>query len=179
MADNKFVRAAPDDPNRCKGSMRDGQCPWISVPGGEVCIVHGGNKVLKKQEVERTRLYNLAKYQVQLDKHVDHDQAKSLREEIGILRILLEGIMNQCQDQTDLLLYSNKISDLAVKIEKLVSSCHRLEASTGMLLDKHAALKIATQVVGIIGMHIDDEAVLEIVSQQIAEAILGSTPEEQ
>lgn len=139
--------------------------------------MHGGYIALKQAEVARKRVYNLAKWQDRIGEHANHEQAKSLREEIGILRILLEGVMDMCKDQNDLLMYSNKISDLVVKIEKLVSSCNRLEEKTGMLLDKHAALRIATQIVNIIGTFIDDEETLEQIANQVAECIIGTKPE--
>lgn len=179
MADNKFVRCAPDAPNRCQGSYTHGQCPYTAVDGSKYCPMHGGHAALKAAEAQRKRLYNLAKWQDRIGEHADHPQAKSLREEIGILRILLEGVMGMCKDQNDLLMYSNKISDLTMKLEKLVSSCHRLEEKTGMLLDKHAALRIATQVVNIIGMHVEDPDVLESIGIQIAECIIGTMPEEK
>jgi hypothetical protein len=176
--ENKFVRCAEDDPCRCQAmGGRGGQCSYKATEGSQYCPMHGGHFAAKQAEAKRQRLYNLAKWQDRIGEHANHDQAKSLREEIGILRILLEGVMGLCQDQNDLLMYSNKISDLATKIEKLVSSCHRLEEKTGMLLDKHAALKIATQIVDIIGAYIEDADIMETISQQIAQCIIGAQPE--
>ena len=179
MAENKFKRCAPDDPNRCQSNGAKTQCPYLAVPGSQYCPMHGGHSALKAAETARKRVYNLAKYQDRIGEHANHDQAKSLREEIGILRILLEGVMDQCKDQSDLLMYSNKISDLAIKIEKLVSSCHRLEAATGMLLDKGAALRIATEIVNIVGSHIEDPLILETIAQQIADCVIGAQPGEK
>lgn len=179
MADNKFTRCEPDNPHRCQGMGAKAQCPYLAVEGSKYCPMHGGQAAVKAAEQQRKRLYNLAKWSEQIGEHADHPQAKSLREEIGILRILLEGVMGMCKDQNDLLMYSNKISDLAMKLEKLVSSCHRLEEKTGMLLDKHAALRIATQIVNIIGVHLDDPDILESISQQIAECIIGTMPEDK
>ncbi len=177
MPEVKFVRCEPDDPNRCQGMGAKSQCPFLAVPGSNNCMMHGGHFAAKKEERKRQRIYNLAKWQDRIGEHANHEQAKSLREEIGILRLLMEGVVDKCQDASDLIVYSNKISDLAMKLEKLVSSCHRLEAATGMLLDKHAALRIATQIVNIIGIHIDDENILESVASQIAECIIGTQPE--
>src|SRR2546421_361414 len=87
-----------------------------------------------------TKIHDIAKWQTRLDEFADNDKIKSLREEIGVLRILLEETMSRCHDTNELLLYSNKISELVIKIEKVVASCHRLENATGMLLDKSAAL---------------------------------------
>ncbi|MAE21972.1 MAG: hypothetical protein CMK92_06025 [Pseudomonas sp.] len=69
--------------------------------------------------------------------------------------MILEETVTMCQDSHQLLLSTNKISDLVLKIEKLVSSCHRIEKSTGQLLGKTAILNIATQMMEIMGNAMD------------------------
>jgi hypothetical protein len=81
---------------------------------------------------------------------------KSLRDEIAILRALLEQRLEQCKDTTDFILQSGPISDLKLKIEKLVASCHHLEGSMGQLLDKQAILQFASVVIDIISEELKD-----------------------
>jgi hypothetical protein len=133
--------------------------------------MHGANHAMKKKEEASKRLYRLAKWQGRINEIADHEGVKSLREEIGILRMMLEETMGRCQDQTDLLLYSSKISDLVMKIEKVVSSCHRLEASTGMLLDKAAALHLASVMVEIISEYVNDDSAIDSIAGKIVQAI--------
>lgn len=172
MADNKFERVAPDDPRRCQATFKLGQCPYKAVDGASNCPMHGGNSTVRAQEAQNKKMYRLAKWKERMSEFADDANVKSLREEIGILRILMEETVNMCQDSQTLLMYSSKISDMAMKLEKLVSSCHRLEASTGMLLDKQAALQLASVIVKIIGEHVTDEDKIDAISSEIITAIV-------
>jgi len=87
----------------------------------------------------------------------------------------LEVQINSCNDSVELMLSSGPISDLVLKIEKVVSSCHKLEGSMGQLVDKAALLQFAHQVVSIISKHIEDSAVLS----QIADEILDILKDEE
>lgn len=171
MADNKFERVEAGSPEQCQGVFKHGQCPYKKIPGSDFCPMHGGATQVNALAKESKRMYQLAKWRDQHDAFVDSDQVKSLREEIGILRIVMQETLNICQTSADILMYSSKISDLAIKLEKLVSSCHRLEASTGVLLDKTAALHLASVIVKIIGEHVTDENVIDKISEDIVHAI--------
>lgn len=172
MADNKFERVAPDSPDRCQGKFQNGQCPFKKMSGSDFCPMHGGPTVQNSAAAASTRMYRLAKWRDRHDQLVEDDQIKSLREEIGILRIVMEETINMCKSSEEILMYSSKISDLAIKLEKLVSSCHRLEASTGVLLDKTAAIHLASVIVGIIGQYVTDDDVIEKISGDIVNAIV-------
>lgn len=136
-----------DDPDlRCDFNISTGdRCGNFAEPGVSRCPLHGANKQLQAQENNSLRLYRLAKFQTRADQLTDHSKVKSLREEIAILRILLEEKINQCDDTHSLLLMSGPISDLIMKIEKIVASCHRLESSLGGLLDKTKVKQIANE----------------------------------
>lgn len=173
MIENKFERAPyPEHPGRCQGRAKSGQCPYMAVEGSTYCPMHGGTQSIRRREQENVRNYRLAKYEARVNEFADNNQIKSLREEIGITRMLLEETVNKCRDGNELILYSTKISDLVMKLEKLVTSCHRLEASSGLLLDKQAALQIGGTIVEIISRHIEDPEVLSSVADEICMVIL-------
>ena len=156
-----------DDPSRCQAVTRQGQCLNKATVEGGTCPVHGGNGAVEKAERESIRNYKLAKFQVALNRHADSPRLKSLNDEVAILRMMLEEQLNQCQDATDLILKSHLISDLVIKIEKLVKSCHSLESSLGGLLDKQAILTFASNVIDVIGSVITDDEQLQIISDGI------------
>lgn len=170
--ESKFTRVEPDSPIRCQGRYTHGQCPFQRLEGSEFCAMHCGPLQATAKEEKSKRVYRLAKWQQRVSEVADHEQVKSLREEIGILRVLMEEVMGICHDSTTLLMYSNKISDLATRIEKLVSSCHRLEQSSGLLLDKSAALNIGAQIVEIVSKYVQQEDALDAIGQGIVDAIL-------
>lgn len=135
--------------------------------------MHSGRLVNSLAEKSK-RVYRLSKWQQRVEEHADSEHVKGLREEIGILRVVLEEVMAVCHDSTTLLMYSNRISDLVVKIEKLVSSCHRLEQSSGLLLDKSAALNIGAQIVEIVSRFVANEDALDQIGEGIVQAILST-----
>lgn len=171
----KLIHCTDDaHPNRCQGIDKTGQCRYMAdfLPDGSYnrfCGRHKGqteNAVVK----EAIRNYRLTKFRAQVEQKADSSSIKSLREEIGITRQVLETFINRCEDDTDLMIHSNKISDLVIKIEKLVSSCHRLERSTGQLLDKSAIIQVAGMFVEIVSEYVPDRVQAEI-SEKLMETI--------
>jgi len=169
---NDYTRVEDDSPERCQGMFKKSQCNMRKAKGSNYCIIHGGN-IQHEIEKKNDKMYRLAKWRDRMSNFAEDTNIKSLREEIGILRILMEETVNMCEDSQSLLMYSSKISDLAMKLEKLVSSCHRLEASTGMLLDKAAAIQIASTIVKIISAHITDDDIIDSISNEIISAIIN------
>lgn len=167
----------PADPERCQGVTAAGQCQHKGIPGKQYCAVHISS-TLRCEERSNQRNYRIAKWRARLEEFADNPQVKGLREEIGLLRILLEELVNTCTDSTKLILASNKISDLILKIEKLVSSCHRLEKSTGMLLDKSSAIQLASKFVQIIAEEVDDPVLIEKISDKLISEIQNLKPSE-
>jgi len=87
--------------------------------------------------------------------------------------MVLEEILNKCHDSHDLLLYSSKIADHVLQIEKVVKSCHNLEQSVGHLLDKTLVIQIADSIVRIIAQHITDTLLLDRIGTEIVVAIMS------
>lgn len=163
---------------RCSAVTKQGQCRNKATTDGGTCPVHGGNKRLESMEAESIRNYQLAKFQVELNRHADSPRLKSLNDEVAILRMTLENHLNQCQDATDLIMKSHLISDLVIKIEKLVKSCHTLETSLGGVMDKQAILNFASKVIDVISANISDEAILSSISDGILN-LVGNIGEEK
>lgn len=176
VIDNKFIRhnqKLHDPRERCHGTVAAGQCPYNKVENSDYCPMHGGNKGQIAHNEEVTRNYRLMRWQRRVEEFADNDQVKSLREEIGILRMMLEEMLIKCTDTTELLLYSHRISDLAMKIEKLVVSCDKLENRMGLLLSKRAVLQLAGTYVNIINTYISDPDVIEQISEQMMVATMA------
>lgn len=151
-------------------NKRNGQCPNRAMTGKRYCnsceITIGTSTV-----AGRLRAYKLGRWQSRLDELSDASVTRSLTEEIGVARMTLEMVINSCSDEKEILMNSHRIGDLVTRIEKLVASCHRLEKSTGMLLDKSSVLQIAGNIISIIQRHIKDPEVIESIAQEILEVI--------
>lgn len=162
----------PADPNRCQATIRSkGQCINKAYTGSRYCLAHGGNVAKKEQEKVSLRNYHLTKFYARAQRMGESTQVKSLRDEVGILRMMLETKLNECQTDYDLMLSSSIISDLIIKIEKVVNSCHKLEGSMGELLDKSAILQFASSVINIIGSEIADEEVISRIANRILQEL--------
>lgn len=145
-----------DHPDRCQSVTKNGQCWHTRVEGSDYCGMHGGNRAGQAAAKKSANLYQLKQFQHRVGSFATNPKVKGLREDIGILRMLLETTMNQCNDQADLIMFSPKISELVMKIEKVVSSAHRLESNMGELLDKMAAMQLGEEIVQIISGGITD-----------------------
>lgn len=140
----------PADPNRCQGLGKGGQCEYLAVEGTHLCPRHGGAKIAERNDRKAAVMYNLRLWRSKMDQFKDSPQAKSLGDEIAILRMTLEAALEKCQSQEDLFMMSSTIGDLAVKIEKVIKSAHSLDQSSGNLMDKSKAIAFASSVVEIV-----------------------------
>lgn len=147
MEASAIRRVAEDDPTRCQAMTSKGQCLNQSVLGGKSCVVHGGASTLRAQEASGLQNYHLTKFRAEIERQANAPAIKSLRDEIAILRASLEIRLNRCSDETELILQSGPISEMIMKIEKVVASCHKLEGAMGQLLDKQAILQFASEVI--------------------------------
>lgn len=175
--DGKIKKCEEDSPHRCQYTRPlYGQCPneSIMLPDetyGTRCIAHGGNKQVQSANAKAVRVYRIGEYQQRLEEHADNINIKSLREDIGVLRILLETRLNKIKDDTDLLLQSSAISDLVLKIERLVMSCHKLEGSMKQLVDRAAIIQFASEIIEVIGSILEGQ---EELMSEIANGILAA-----
>jgi hypothetical protein len=166
-----YERVEPDDPRRCQHVTVQGQCLIISHPGSKYCYPHGGASTAHAAKRKELRNYRLTKWKARVQEKGDSEHIKSLRDELGILRVILEERLESCKSSMDLILHSGQISDMVMKIERVVSSCHKLEGSMGQLLDKSAILQFASQVLTIIGDEVQDEAALARIADRITNVL--------
>jgi len=162
-----------DQADRCNAvTGRTGsQCTNVAAPGSKFCLAHGGNKAAEKAAKAEVRNYQLAKFQAKLERFGDNPNIKSLRDEVAILRMILEEKLNQCADVKELIYASGPISDLVLKIDKVVNSCNKLDRTMGTLLDKSSVLQFGAELIQVISEEIDDEDVLTAVSERILEVM--------
>jgi hypothetical protein len=183
----EMQRWTQNDPpeDRCEFILKDDkQCGNKVVSGCTRCPMHGANKQLQAAQNKSLKMYRLAKHQQRVSEFADHNKVKGLRDEIAILRTLLEEKWNRCDNEHELLMNCGPIADLVMKIEKLVSSCHRLESSLGGLLDKTRIKQIANEMMNSVAERLAEfladvipEDELKDVSQTILEAIATDTLE--
>ena len=132
----------PADPRRCKFSYPHEQCWREAEPGCDNCAAHGGKS---KANAEELRLYNLVEVdnRRRLAELSGHENLKSLREEIGLVRLLIEKTINNAQGNIEVLASCGSLNQLIVTLTKVVKECHALEQSCGELLTKQTVYRLA------------------------------------
>lgn len=174
MAENKYVRCAEDDPNRCQGVGGSGQCPYKAEPGSKYCPQHGG---LAGKDVARQQAlagYRLQQYNERVSDFANNPEVKNLRAEIGILRMTLETLLTQCENTSKLLSFSDKITNMISQIQKLVEATQRIEERNNNLLDRKVVIVIADSIVTLIGQYITDPDQLNEIGGRICESIANA-----
>lgn len=92
------------------------------------------------------RLLN-SKYQQRLVSFLEHEDAKHLREEIAIARMLLEERLNRIQSDSDFLASTGMINSQLLILLQLVQSTYKVEQKLGSLLTKPTLLTIGNKLI--------------------------------
>lgn len=146
----KEERVAPDDPERCTRPIPSGQCNYRALPGQKVCRRHGGQlDVAERYESNLYRL-NKARHRDRLNELSSHEKIKSLREEIGLCRILIEERFNSIKTDTDLMAASSALNSMFLTLERLVKTTHQMEQSLGELLARSTVMALGQHIVQIL-----------------------------
>ena len=87
---------------------------------------------------------------------------------------MIEERISQCETEHDLILQSGPISDMIMKVEKVVTSCQKLEERLNLLLDRGTLINFAAQVIQIISSNITDTEVLDQIATEIEQAITSN-----
>ncbi len=169
---SKYERITDEkDPRRCEGIIGTGQCIYVRVVGSKFCIAHGGHNAVNAEKSKELRNYKLRQYQERVGELANSTDIKSLREEIGIVRMTLENVLNMCDNENKLLIHSGQITNLVGMIQKLITSCQSMEERNNNLLERKVVIVIADSIVTLIGQYITDPEVLNELGARICESI--------
>ena len=150
--DHRLERVnALDDPRRCHGATRIGQCMNVAVDGGHLCL--GCARTDLTEVGRRQYLLTNSRFQEKLEKFSTADEIKSLRDEVAIARMLVEERLNKINTDADLYASCGAINTLLLTIEKLVSRSHILEQNLGQLFHRSTIIQMMQAFVAVV----DDE----------------------
>ena len=164
---SEFMVRAESSEEQCQATTNRGQCLLRKMPDSEYCAAHGGNRAYTTARKEKKRLYQIKQYKQRMESLADNEAATSYREEIAVLRIMLESKLNKCEDDQQLMLYAPFISDLIVKITKAVDSAARLEQLLGKVLSEDQAMGLISEIMTVITNSINDPAIFEEIANGI------------
>lgn len=172
------MRCDPADPRRCQAVNSKAQCPQLAVEGSEYCSMHRRTGTASEHK-ERVRHYLLSNPELQerLNRQAAIEEVRSLREEIHLARTMVETRLDLIEDgdRGDMLAAFSSVNTYLQTIEKLVSSCHRMEVSLGSLLSKASIFSLGQEIVNILADElqlIDNyEEIVDRISERIVVAI--------
>jgi len=172
-------RVAEDSPERCQYIMKQGQgdqCRNKREPDSDYCKAHIAGH-LRLANKKKAKMYNIGVYQQRLEEFSSHDAYRDLTNEIAIARMTLEKIIASCKTSNDLLAQSGKIGDMLMKVEKLVSSCNKLQKASGDLLEAQSVLDLASKIIVVIDEHVEDADTKGQIADKIMELLSASDQE--
>jgi hypothetical protein len=174
MQDKERIQRITDerDPHRCQAMAGQAQCRNVAEPNSTYCLPHSGNVGGVQQKQKELRNYLLTKFHTRSGQLRSNAGIKDLRDEVAILRMMLEGKLNSFQNESEMLLQAGAISELVLKIEKLVTSCHKLEKDMGVTVEKVQLINLAEQIVGIINRNVEDKAIVENIVNEIQASMI-------
>lgn len=163
-----------DDPRRCQENASNSrQCPIQAIEGSLYCRAHqrrehGCPNGARNALIRRYRLSSAWARTEDLAGMADY---KDLKEEIIILRVMMEEIMNTVTGPFDMMVQSPRIIELVQNIARTVNMSHKLEMSMGNLLDRASIMTIADNVIRILAENVKDEVVLKKVAGELGAVI--------
>jgi len=165
--------AYEDDPRRCQATIPSrGQCNLVAVEGGTNCICHGGWRDMQSQKASRIKRYKIARYQARVNSLTDSSSIKSLRDEIAIVRLLIQNHLDfTTNDDSHLLMFSSVIRRLIHTVESLAISCAIIENKLLAFMDTNNAIEMAHDLVASVRKHNPDHTVTAEIRDEITESI--------
>jgi len=100
---------------------------------------------------------------------VGDSEITSMVSEIKVLKGLMTVMWNRCKDENELAMRAGPIGDLTQKIEKLVTSAHKLNKDLGAMLNEQQIEEFGREIIDIVSRHVTDTVVLEAIANDIAE----------
>lgn len=143
---NVPVRCENNDPRRCQKNTAHGQCPFLSQPGANYCAIHGP---IIDQNAQGLYQFNRTEVIHRINAFRSHGDSRTLAIELGLLRLLLEQLVNKC-DAYDLLMHSVQLTTLITQIKELQISNVKLEQKVGDLLSSEQVIDIAQSLYAVV-----------------------------
>jgi len=110
-------------------------------------------------------MYHLKRWKDRVEEFSGDTEIKNLTEEVGIIRMMLEETLNQCNDEDALIQHSGRIIQMVDKVQALVGTIDKMDARAA--LPPEVLSKIATEWILIICQYVKEEDKLEELSDKL------------
>ena len=163
----------PADRGRCKAPTAEGQCMNRAEDGSEYCLAHTRPR-LGPSPTKRIYMLARADARMRLAELADHEEVKSLREEIAMTRMMIETQFNGIATDVDWQLKWPAIERGIHTVHKLVKDCHVIEQNLGNLLAKQTIFQLAHRICEIVVNRLEGIEVYEAITDDIVRQIVQS-----
>lgn len=158
---NTEIECRKENCTKLAYTSKNGESPY--------CARHGGNMVDIKAKKQEQRSYYKTKWANEIKDKTNLPNTKSLAEELGILRVLLDQKLGQCADAYELNMEANSISGLVLNVERLVSSIHAMDLRVAITEDNIKAIIDVLSIV--LSDNISDKKLLLKITDEINNGI--------
>lgn len=152
-----FERVGIKHPNCCKGHTGSGQCNFKAVENSAFCMIHGGRAKVAPNRASALKNYLIdTKIGQRAGELANSPALKDLTDEVALTRVTLEGIFKNIKNDTDFLIYYDKIAQLVRSVQILLESMQKMQEKNKELIDRQTLMIIADSIVTIIIQFVDD-----------------------
>ena len=135
--------------NKCLHSSTNGSCPLDAIEGSLFCKKHSDDAQLR-----RNYLLEDKKLRDALEGKLASSALMSIREELALLRVMIEDRLNLAKTDADKLVAYNQITTWIALTDKLTNSVNRLEKEADQVLSKEALMGVAQAIIGLLSEEI-------------------------
>lgn len=151
-------KCSSDDPCRCKGTTKDGQCRYLSVEGSEYCNYHNGadrgGRRFKEEKRERYLIDNQQLRESYLRQR-DDTHYLDLKDEILLVQAVLERRLNSIKNEADMQMAVGHVTQLVKQLESMKLNLMKIQQQLGLVLGKDELRVLARNIAGILDEELD------------------------
>lgn len=157
----------------CLKSGKNGSCPRLAVEGSLFCERH-------TNESDRVQTYLIEDAALRASfERQSHANLYSLREEVCLIRAMINDRLNICRCEAERLVAYREIGTWIGTVDKLVNSLNKLEKETSQILTKETLLTIGAALVTVISEELKKieghEKVIDAISVRIIPLLENAT----
>jgi len=167
----------PDDPRRCQGVTRDGQCEYLASDGSQFCDFHNSGAAIRRAEMAHKNRYVIERegLKTTYDRHNRELDYLDMRDEITLLQGMLERRLNMATSQAEEMEAYRAILGYIQRLESMKINLMKIQQQIGLVLGKDELRILAKRIADILDIELEGvdekEDRMERICEQLFEAI--------
>lgn len=164
--------------DQCEHTGSRGQCSRPSVDGSPYCQKHSN-------EADRIKGYQFSDPELrrQFEHHSRSDLFSSLRQEVDVLRGMINARLNQIENPAEMITAFNAVRPALVDVVKCIETLSKLERQNNVVLGKEALSWLNKEIIAILVGELEQvpnyEPIVDRIARRIATALAESRNQEK